>query len=40
MSLFFYKTEKKKDIYYQAPNGKVFTPEKYEEVKIKPSERR
>lgn len=33
------KSEKNKNVYYEAPNGKIFTSEKYEEIKLKMSER-
>ena len=39
ISLFSCKTEKQKETYFQAPNGKIFTSGKYEEIKIKLSER-
>ncbi len=41
ISLISCKKEKQeeKEIFYQAPNGKIFTSEKYEEVKLKLSER-
>lgn len=37
--LFSCKTEKQKETFYQAPNGKIFTSTEYEEVKVKMSER-
>jgi thiol-disulfide isomerase/thioredoxin len=39
ISLFSCKTEKEKEIYYQAPTGKIFTSTEYEQVKVKMSER-
>jgi thiol-disulfide isomerase/thioredoxin len=39
ISLLSCKTEQKKEIFYQAPNGKIFSSEKYEEVKLKLSQR-
>jgi thiol-disulfide isomerase/thioredoxin len=39
ISLLSCKAEKQKEIFYQAPNGKMFTSTEYEEVKVKMSER-
>lgn len=39
ISLFSCKTEKEKETFYQAPNGKIFTSTEYEDVKVKMSAR-